>query len=74
MVECEEHSQDVHEDVDLIDFSEPDEEIHEDINIEDVNELLEQGIYIFFTDQSHFSTGILYKWDLTPIHLSTDMY
>jgi hypothetical protein len=37
MVECEEHSQDLHEDVDLIDFSEPDEEIHEDINIEDVN-------------------------------------
>ena len=43
IVECEEHSQDLHEDVDLIDFSEPDEEIHEDINIEDVNELLEQG-------------------------------
>ena len=43
MVECEEHWQDLHEDVDLIDFSEPDEEIHEDINIEDVNELLEQG-------------------------------
>jgi hypothetical protein len=43
MVECEEHSQDLQEDVELIDFSEPDEEIHEDINIEDVNELLEQG-------------------------------
>jgi hypothetical protein len=43
MVECEVHSQDLHEDVDLIDFSEPDEEIHEDIDIEDVNELPEQG-------------------------------
>jgi hypothetical protein len=42
-ITIEEHSQDLHEDVDLIDFSEPDEEIHEDINIEDVNELLEQG-------------------------------
>jgi hypothetical protein len=44
MVECEEHWQDLHEDVDLIDFSEPDEEIHEDINIEDVNELLEHRV------------------------------
>ena len=43
MVECEVHSQDLHEDVDLIDFSEPDEEIQEDIDIEDVNELPEQG-------------------------------
>jgi hypothetical protein len=29
MVECEVHSQDLNEDVDLIDFSEPDEEIQE---------------------------------------------
>ena len=43
MVECEVHSQDLNEDVDLIDFSEPDEEIQEDIDIEDVNELPEQG-------------------------------
>ena len=41
MVECEEHSQDLDEDVDLIDFSETDEEIHENIDI--VNELPEQG-------------------------------
>jgi hypothetical protein len=41
MVECEEHSQDLHEDLDLIDFSETDEEIHENIDI--VNELPEQG-------------------------------
>ena len=34
MVECEVHSQDLNEDVDLIDFSEPDEEIHQDIDIE----------------------------------------
>ena len=43
MVECEVHSKDLNEDVDLIDFSEPDEEIQEDIDIEDVNELPEQG-------------------------------
>jgi hypothetical protein len=41
MVECEVHSKDLNEDVDLIDFSEPDEEIQEDIDIEDVNELPE---------------------------------
>jgi hypothetical protein len=34
MVECEVHSQDLNEDVDLIDFSEPDEEIQEEIDIE----------------------------------------
>jgi ribosomal protein L21 len=43
MVECEVHSPDLNEDVDLIDFSKPDEEIQEDIDIEDVNELPEQG-------------------------------
>ena len=43
MVECEVHSQDLNEDVDLIDFSDPDEEIHEDIDIEDVIKLPEQG-------------------------------
>jgi hypothetical protein len=43
MVECKVHSQDLNEDVDLIDFSEPDEEIQEDIDIGDVNELPEQG-------------------------------
>jgi hypothetical protein len=43
MVECEVHSQDLNEDVDLIDFSEPDEEIQEEIDIEYVNELPEQG-------------------------------
>jgi hypothetical protein len=32
MVECEVHSQDLNEDVDLIDFSEPDEEIQEEID------------------------------------------
>jgi hypothetical protein len=42
-VECEVHSQDLNEDVDLIDFSEPDEEIQEEIDIEYVNELPEQG-------------------------------
>jgi hypothetical protein len=43
MVECKVHSQDLNEDVDLIDFSEPDKEIQEDIDIGDVNELPEQG-------------------------------
>jgi hypothetical protein len=42
-MECEVHSQDLNEDVDLIDFSEPDEEIQEDIDIGDVNDLPEQG-------------------------------
>ena len=41
MVECEVNSQDLNEDVDLIDFSEPDEEIQENIDIEDANELPE---------------------------------
>jgi len=41
MVECEVNSQDLNEDVYLIDFSKSDEEIQENIDIEDANELPE---------------------------------
>jgi hypothetical protein len=59
MVECEVHSQDLNEDVDLIDFSEPDEDIQEDIDIEDVNELPEQAEGIGFEHLSNVNDETL---------------